>query len=263
MLEFKIHNIRYVLNNNIDVRRSLVLFFMNNSLKTKVRTIITSLLGQNFNCSKVSSFIASADIISFDVFDTLIMRTVSHPTDVFSLLHPEDSNFKIRRIEAERIARAESLSEDITLHDIYKKMYPKDEQKQYDEEQSEINTEFSVCKANPEALTFFDSLKREVYERQDHHRIIIISDMYLSKNVISTILKNCGYDINDIPVYVSSEYGLTKRSGSLFREVLKCEHVEKSETVLHIGDNLISDYIRPRKCGMKSFLYSHSKYSKL
>ena len=50
------------------------------------------------------------------------------------------------------------------------------------------------------------------------------------------------------------EYGKTKRSGNLFRTVLEHEEVEAGK-VLHIGDNLISDYLMPKKCGMKSFLY--------
>ena len=145
-----------------------------------------------------------------------------------------------------------------------------------------------------------------------------LSDMYLSASTISTILKNCGYDLNGVNLYVSSKYAKTKRSGNLYREVLKAlkplktlnplrgvelpapapalqrreelkklkklkklescespETVKKSESdrsgegvdgvkckdVLHIGDNYISDYLMPRKCGMKSFLYNRRSQS--
>ena len=80
------------------------------------------------------------------------------------------------------------------------------------------------------------------------------TDMYLDSSTIEEILQNCGYDLTDVPIYVSSEYGKTKRSGNLFRTVLEHEEVEAGK-VLHIGDNLISDYLMPKKCGMKSFLY--------
>ena len=112
----------------------------------------------------------------------------------------------------------------------------------------EIATELSVCKANPEALEFFKVVK------QEGKRLIIVSDMYLDSSTIEEILQNCGYDFADVPIYVSSEYGKTKRSGNLFRTVLEHEEVEAGK-VLHIGDNLISDYLMPKKCGMKSFLY--------
>ena len=54
-------------------------------------------------------------------------------------------------------------------------------------------------------------------------------------------------------MYVSSEYALTKRTGNLFKKVLELEGVKANE-VLHIGDNLRSDVIRPRLIGMKSVL---------
>ena len=58
-------------------------------------------------------------------------------------------------------------------------------------------------------------------------------------------------------MYVSSEYGKTKRTGNLFREVLEEEGMEGREgEVLHIGDHYISDYLNPRNVGMKSFLYN-------
>ena len=53
-------------------------------------------------------------------------------------------------------------------------------------------------------------------------------------------------------MYVSSEYALTKRTGKLFKKVLELESVSPNE-VLHIGDNLMSDFLRPRQCGIKSF----------
>ena len=113
----------------------------------------------------------------------------------------------------------------------------------------EINAELKVCKANKPALDFFNACK------ESGKRIIIISDMYLDRSAISTLLQNCGYNLDGVNVYVSSEYGLTKRSGNLFKKVLELEGVKVNE-VLHIGDNLRSDVIRPRLIGMKSVLVS-------
>ena len=121
----------------------------------------------------------------------------------------------------------------------------------------EISTELSVCKANPEALKFFNTVKKA---GKAGKRVVIISDMYLSASTISTILTSCGYDLTGVNVYVSSEYGKTKRSGNLFREVLRVLR-EEGKHVLHIGDNYISDVLMPRKCGMKSFLYNRLSQS--
>ena len=207
------------------------------TLKTKARIILSSLLGKSFT----SISIPNTPIISFDVFDTLIIRPgISIPSDVFDMLNPEDKNFKTRRIEAEKRARAESGEEDITLEEIYKVLMPTapdEELKQAMER--EIEAELKVCRANPDALDFFNQV------RESGKCIIIISDMYLNSHTIRTILTHCGYDISSVPVYVSSEYAKTKRTGSLFKTVLSLESVESGE-VLHIGDNLRSDVIRPK-----------------
>ena len=50
-----------------------------------------------------------------------------------------------------------------------------------------------------------------------------------------------------------TEYALTKRTGKLFKKVLEIEGV-KAKSVLHIGDNLRSDWFRPKLIGMKSVL---------
>ena len=54
-------------------------------------------------------------------------------------------------------------------------------------------------------------------------------------------------------VYVSSEYALTKSTGKLFKKVLEIEGVKANE-VLHLGDNLRSDWFRPKLIGMKTIL---------
>ena len=121
---------------------------------------------------------------------------------------------------------------------------------QYDEK-DEIQTELSVCKANPAALVFFNTA------RKSGKRVVITSDMYLDRPNIENILSNNGFDLEGVNVYVSSEYGKTKRTSNLFKTVIRQEHMEGREgEVLHIGDNLISDYLNPRKVGMKSFLYN-------
>lgn len=169
-------------------------------IKTKARIILSNLLGKPFTSISIPR---DVKIISFDVFDTLIIRDVPFPTDVFSMLNPEDKNFKSRRIEAEKRARAESGKEDITLEEIYKVIMSTASDEELKEAMElEINAELKACKANKPALTFFNKVK------ESGKRIIIISDMYLDCSSISTLLQNCGYNLDGVNVYVSSEYGL-------------------------------------------------------
>lgn len=216
------------------------------TLKTKARLLLSSLLGRSF-----SSINPNTPIISFDIFDTLIIRpTLAVPSDLFDKLSTTPG-FKSARIEAERIARTQSTKEDITLEEIYKVLMPTASDEELKEAmEREIEAELTLCKPNPDALTFFNACK------ESGKRIISISDMYLSRSTIETILRNGGYDLTNVHVYVSSEYALTKRSGNLFKKVLELESVSPNEA-LHLGDNLRSDWFRPKLIGMKSVLVCH------
>ena len=221
------------------------------ALKTRLRILLTRIFGKDFSNPSLTKLIKNTTVVSFDVFDTLIVRPgLKTPSDLFALLHPEDSTFKPRRIEAERKARKQSSLEDITLSDIYKLLYAEECERQ-EAVQLEISTELSVCKANPEALEFFNTV------RKDGKRVVITSDMYLDRSTIENILTNNGFDLEGVNVCVSSEYGKTKRTSNLFKTVMREEGMEGREgEVLHIGDHYISDYLNPRKVGMKSFLYN-------
>ena len=74
---------------------------------------------------EIKNKIDNAQVISFDIFDTLLLRPYVKPVDLF--LHIEKifgvENFKNIRIEAEKQARKKySQHEDINIHQIYECM---------------------------------------------------------------------------------------------------------------------------------------------
>ena len=81
------------------------------TLKTRLRIILTKLLGKDFSSPSLTRLVRDSQVISFDVFDTL--------SDLFNHIHPEDPTFKSRCIEAERKARMLSPLEDVKLESIY------------------------------------------------------------------------------------------------------------------------------------------------
>jgi len=126
------------------------------TLKTRLRIFLTRILGKPFSSPSLTKLVRDSQVISFDVFDTLIVRpTLAVPSDLFDKLSTTPG-FKSARIEAERIARTQSTKEDITLEEIYKVLMPtaSDEELRQAMER-EINAELKVCKANKPALTFF------------------------------------------------------------------------------------------------------------
>ena len=195
--------------------------------------------------NKLRKRIDHADIISFDVFDTLLLRPYARPIDMF--LHLEKiehrQGFAQARYIAERRAQVK-LARELTLDDIYDEMgneyeYLKDK---------EIEFEKRVLCQNPELLQVYD------YARSKGKKIIIASDMYLPSELIAEALRKCGYEGWDM-LLVSGELGMTKRTGEMYRHILSELDIQKASQLLHIGDNKRSDVTVPRNMGIKAYHY--------
>lgn len=191
------------------------------------------------------------DVISFDVFDTLILRAVGEPADVFSLMEREMgiADFRKNRIKAEKTARQRTYlacgSKETDLDCIYAVM--RDE---YGTDRRlsdlEIATEGKVCVANPYFLEIYRRLAAAGKE------IIAVTDMYLPEQTVREILARCGYD-KVSALFVSCSFRKGKGDGSLQRFVK--ENYVRDRTALHIGDNYDSDVLQTRKCGMDAYYY--------
>ena len=207
---------------------------------------------------KIKRKIDKNKIVSFDIFDTLIKRMVKNPHDVFSLvekiynLSNQDkiSNFRNNRISAERECRKFNNTEEVNLKEIYKylsKTYSNKQLRLLKEKEEEI--EKNICKFNHNLKDIYK------YCRDRNKTIIITSDMYLSKKIIISILEtnNIKYD----KLYLSSEINATKNTGNLFKYILKDLRVKPQE-ILHIGDNKKSDFLSPKKLGIRAILWKNS-----
>ncbi len=194
------------------------------------------------------------DVISFDMFDTLVYRKVNLPQDIFDLVDDNvrdffkvNFNYKKKRIEAEHKARASTQGE-ITFNEIFR-FFPENDSKEIINYAK--NTELNIEQNN--IVINCDMYKCYNYALENNKRIFIISDMYLSKNFLETILVAQGYkDYEDI--LVSSEYKLTKESGDLFGFFLEKYKIDPLK-VIHVGDNKISDFKQPKIYGLSSYLY--------
>ncbi len=198
-------------------------------------------------------------VISFDVFDTLLVRPFFFPTDLFFFLDREAANllgtkdlvqFRQCRKEAEKTARVNAMSagrEDVTFIEIYNVLkntgiYPDSVCDALMNKELELEERF--CYARESAL---DLMK---YAISLGKRIIVTSDMYLPAAFIRQLLIKKGFPEPE-HVFVSCEIGLTKSSGNLFNYVLQQLNI-KSNKMIHIGDNLHSDVRMARKKGIIS-----------
>ncbi len=173
------------------------------------------------------SEILKYDVISFDIFDTLLLRPFIKPTDLFLYIEAkyDIKGFCQARILAEMQSREISKEQDITLDEIYHQI-PK-EFHLYKE--VEIATEKEMLIPNLEMLELYR------FAKENNKRVIIVSDMYLPLEVLEDILISKGFD-GYTNFYLSSHIKLTKHSKDLFKHVLKQENITHTQ-MLHIGDN--------------------------
>lgn len=175
-------------------------------------------------------------VVSFDVFDTLLKRNVSKPTDVFGYIEQKFGieNFKQKRIEAERIARSQSFDSEISLMDIYN---------QYGIDYSNVELQ-----AESELLTLNQDMFLVFQEAVKNKTVILTSDMYLPETFIVDILNRegiTGYH----KLYLSSTVGVTKNNGKIFDLIIEDLCINRTD-IIHIGNSFHSDYNIPRKKGI-------------
>ena len=223
-------------------------YFFN--LRTDVNLIPTEQLKQ-------ALLDVSIKVVSFDVFDTLVVRPFYEPTDLFLLLDvfvnrllniTDKVDFKQLRIYAEWLSRQNNKSEDVTLDEIYEALYKLtnfDRGKLEIIKQKEIELEIKYCKQRNFAKELFDLAK---YLGK---KVIITSDMYLPEDVIKVILRNNGYDGYD-KFYLSNVVGLTKATSNLFKYLVKDLNIDANQ-ILHIGDNYHSDVQQAKSKGLQSY----------
>lgn len=195
------------------------------------------------------------EVISFDVFDTLISRTTEYPQDIFYLaakkLYKEKNlckTFEQKRIEAEHQARELSESGEVTLRDIYKiiDIPEKDKEKL---KEAEIQAELENCRPIEEMVRLFS------YAVNEGKRVYIISDMYLPSETITEMLKKCGINLKSGQLYVSNDWACNKISGKLFQKVLERENIDP-DTMIHFGDSIKADMLGARNAGIHYHLTS-------
>ena len=191
--------------------------------------------------------IEKASVISFDIFDTLIIRSYNKPTDLFK--HIDLSvckGFEKARIEAEQKARlnaSDEHREEVTLDEIYD-LIPKNMQ---EIKNIELEQELICCSKDANMFEMFN------YAKSLNKRIVLTSDMYLPLAFVEKLLKNCGYEGYE-KLFLSSNEQVTKVSGNLFNKVLSYLNVTPDK-LLHIGDNLLTDHDIPSSMGINVFFY--------
>lgn len=216
----------------------------------------------NDNIRKIKESIASADVVSFDIFDTLIVRLTAKAEDVFKIMEHKTGIKGFAKAREELQTKCSIMIEQTkmephaTFDDIYEYMEKNCslELRGYSWQQLkklELDTECEILVRN---IPMYEVYK---HAKEIGKRVVLTSDMYLSAKEIAPILNNCGYTDYD-RLYVSSDCKKTKYRLDLFKYVAEMESVNPGK-IVHIGDNYQDDVINAEKCGFKSELYKSTR----
>ncbi len=194
------------------------------------------------------------DVISFDIFDTLLLRPLAKPQHLFMILGDKHNcvNFMSIRMEAEREARnlaaIKKGNREVTIYDIYELIQLRTGIEKNYGVQVELETELNLCFANPYMKEVFEIVKSQ------NKKIIAISDMYLPKDMIVQLLEKSGYT-GFQEVFVSSESNCSKRDKFLFKMALK--KFDKTTRIIHVGDNYETDILSAKELGIATKHYNN------
>ena len=205
------------------------------------------------------SAIDRATVVSFDLFDTLLLRRVSRPVDIFRLVQ-EIFNAETRwyltaefapvRIRAEQILREEAGADDRSvdsvtfdaIHRLVGDMLGLPSDMSRDLAHTELDAERRMLRANPAGVELLD------YAIDLDKEVILVSDTYFSSKFIDEVLFELGI-VGWKDRYLSCERGRAKSDGSMFAAVA-ASHV--GDRIVHFGDNTDSDVRQAEVFGIRS-----------
>ncbi len=200
---------------------------------------------------KIKKFIddPKIKIVSFDIFDTLLVRPMLYPQDIFYLAdqlikEKYDKSLLQVRLHAE----SKLKNPYINIHEIWNYIIEeyhlsKEEGEQY--KNIEIKLEYDLLYARKRIYELYD------YAVHKGKKVVAISDMYLPSDILERILRKNGYE-HISKVYVSCECKKRKDSGDLYEYFLKDQCNSMPDNILHIGDNYKSDYQMAKKAGLEA-----------
>jgi FMN phosphatase YigB (HAD superfamily) len=224
---------------------------------------------ESVETAALEAAVDAADGVTLDVFDTLLMRRVGRPTDVFWLLGreieaaegtPDADTFARLREEVENQKRlrlqAAAEAEDVSFDAIYEALASVLEwsPKQRDQwKNREVGLESMVLRPHRLGLKHLPLLGTKA--------LVALSEMYLPEEVVGAALREqLGWD--PPLVWTSGTRGISKGSGRLFAEA-EASFGVPPDSLLHIGDNPASDGEAPRRRGWKTFAWPRLETSRL
>ncbi|NVO14426.1 MAG: hypothetical protein HXX10_10350 [Rhodoplanes sp.] len=218
--------------------------------------------------------------VSFDVFDTVLMRRCTTPDGVFELAcrhagadvgrpglvesfvqHRKLAETTARRrvfranSEPARSGRVDRVaSAEVTIEAIYqefpRRLFGLEALAPADLAEIEFRAELDLCVADPEVAFLYDEARDEGF------RTGFVSDTYWGAERLAKLLRHCRPGLAWDFLYASCDHG-TAKADRLFEHVLEAENLDPA-ALTHMGDNPAADVAAPRKLGIGARPYAQA-----
>ncbi len=216
------------------------------------------------------------DLISFDVFDTLLERRLEPPDLVKEQsaaflskylqslgfpFQPDDVLTRRNTIETRlrRLAVGQGFDAEYSFAELAEELVSDCagttisacQKAQIVDAfvEQELQFERQVLAPQLELAALFTALL------QKNKRVILSTDMYLSAGQIRDLLSANGLPASEVPLYVSGDLKVCKGTGRLFRHWIDSEGVDPRRTV-HVGDNAESDFAAALSVGLNAIHFA-------
>jgi FMN phosphatase YigB (HAD superfamily) len=197
---------------------------------------------------------------SFDIFDTVLTRTLGSPDQVFleagrrlraaGVLNMDPAAYAAARVEAMRdlsvdVARHPTLQAITTAVAARLGLAPAAAN---DLAAVEIAVERDTCRAVPGAAARLADCRQET-----GRGVVFVSDTPLPAAVVQELLVRDGLFLNEDRLFVSAEVGSSKQDGGLY-DVVAAQLAVAAGEITHVGDDRQSDVANARLHGWRSRL---------
>lgn len=199
-------------------------------------------------------------VVSFDVFDALLVRVQARPAGLFAQLGaelgaagvsvPPPDEFVRARQQAELAARRTAPGGEVTLAEIHAVLAAAlgwDATACSRAQQRELELEQRSLKAVPAMPA------RVRTARESADAVWFLTDMYLPAACIEGVLRREGFFQDGDRLFVSGEHRASKHRGDLFTRVRE-QAGQPITDWLHVGDNPHADDAVPRAQGIRTEL---------
>ena len=200
-------------------------------------------------------------VIAFDFWDTLVHRKCRNDRIIvfwakalIQILNIPINVGKLIKLRKEAEIRCKELyhCEECTYEQLLGYILKKLKIDIEFEEFKKISTDIEIYYEKDNL--YIDEVSKELFARlqKENKKIIIISDFYFGVDLLQILINYVGYEINKEDIFISSDYGCRKDTGSLYNVVVDKLSISKDEMIM-IGDCLKSDYAIPNSIGIAAY----------